>query len=305
MTTYSPIFIREVTPQKILSPTSIHIAPFVINPYKGCPVGCLYCYTRSNKNLKKRNEKWGTFCDVKTGSPSLLIAELEGKDPTRILLGSTCECYNPLEVSYQLTRQLLQIIHEHGSSATILTRSPLIQRDRTLLGQMKDSHIYFTFNHISDHLIQKFQRITYAFSAQLLALKKLLQEGCAVTVYISPYFHQPFLIETLLKKIYETVPQRTKLSVAIEVYNFQAGNWPSLRPIMQRFAPHLFSHLQRIYQNEEEYEKALEELAILKKSWENDYSCSITVFAPPWKVFYSQMAPYEYEEPGNNQSRSK
>jgi len=77
--------------ERVLSHTQIKIADYVINPYRGCSVGCLYCYGRENKNIKK-NDLLNSL-GVKNNLVSVLERELTYKRPKRVLLGSITECF--------------------------------------------------------------------------------------------------------------------------------------------------------------------------------------------------------------------
>ena len=85
--------IKLIRTQKVLSLTQISLADYAINPYRGCSFGCLYCYSRENKNIKK--EAFFTRLDAKINAPEVLERELKYKRPKRVLLGSTTECFNP------------------------------------------------------------------------------------------------------------------------------------------------------------------------------------------------------------------
>ena len=137
--------IKEITIEKALSQTSINLADRVINPYRGCAFGCLYCYAARTKNMKKLAAPWGSFVDIKTNLPALLEKELLlDQNIKTILLGSTTDPYQPIEEKYELSKQILEIIKHHKKEVVILTRSPLIERDIELLKQINHK-IFFTF----------------------------------------------------------------------------------------------------------------------------------------------------------------
>lgn len=104
------IEINEIKAQRILNPTSIDLGEYVINPFKGCEFGCIYCYVRGNKTIKKDPRKWGEFIDIRINAPELLKKELKLKKVKRVLLGSTTECFQPADFKYKLMEQILNIL---------------------------------------------------------------------------------------------------------------------------------------------------------------------------------------------------
>ena len=122
---------------RILSPTQISIADYTINPYRGCPFGCVYCYAQENKSIKKRSQKWGSFIDVKINAIDLLKKEVKNKKIRRVLLGSTVECYPPQEEKFCITQKIINFLNGHDIAVTILTKCSLLERDLDLISKFK------------------------------------------------------------------------------------------------------------------------------------------------------------------------
>ncbi len=79
----------------------------------------------------------------------MLEKELAIKKPRTVLLGSTTECFQPVEKEFQLTRKLLEILNKNKVSYVILTRSPCIADYISLLNQGFCRKIYFTVNNFN------------------------------------------------------------------------------------------------------------------------------------------------------------
>ncbi|MCF6156844.1 MAG: radical SAM protein [Candidatus Brocadia sp.] len=178
--------IKEVTISRILNPTSIDLGEYVINPYMGCEFSCHYCYVRSNKVVRKREKPWGTYVDVRKNSPDLLEKEVLEKKPNVVLLGSTTECFQPIEKKYQLTGKLLEILNRYKVSYVILTRSPYIVDYIPLLNQGFCKRIYFTVNNFSHALKKVLEPKSPSFPSRSTAVRILLDEGISVIPYYSP-----------------------------------------------------------------------------------------------------------------------
>ncbi|MDD5070786.1 MAG: hypothetical protein PHV17_08670, partial [Candidatus Omnitrophica bacterium] len=159
--------IKLIKTEKVLSKTQITLSDYVINPYRGCEFGCLYCYGQSNKNINKNS--FATQIGIKVNSPQILEKELRYKRPKRVLLGSTTECFQYIEEKYRITEQIIRILNKNNVAYTILTKSPLITKYLPIISENKENKIYFTFNFSSDKLIQAFEKKTSSLKERLRA----------------------------------------------------------------------------------------------------------------------------------------
>ena len=66
--------IKTITTHKVLSPTQMSLAPYAINPYRGCEFQCSYCYAQFADSFK--NNELG----VKIDAPDLLEKKLRTRN---------------------------------------------------------------------------------------------------------------------------------------------------------------------------------------------------------------------------------
>lgn len=180
------ITIREIDCQRILSPSRIPLGEAVINPYRGCAWGCQYCYVRKNKQVLKRGEAWGTYVDVKVNARQMLIRQLSIERPNRIVLGSTTEVYQPLEETYRLTRSIIELLNEKRIPVTIMTRSPGIVRDSSLLAQNPDPVVYFTVTPLDESVRPCLEGAAPPNRERQKAIETLIAHNILVHVYLNP-----------------------------------------------------------------------------------------------------------------------
>ena len=148
----------------ILRPTGINLAPYVINPYQGCQMGCCFCYSQFSKAAKKEPMPWGSYVKVKLNAAEILERELRNIRPESVLLGSTTECFQPVERKYGLTRAIIRILNQRRIKYVIMSRSMLLGEYIDDLDRQLCSGVYFTVDVMPERIKQKFE--PYAVSAE-------------------------------------------------------------------------------------------------------------------------------------------
>jgi DNA repair photolyase len=193
--------IRDIKTERGLSPSGLNMSDYVVNPYRGCAFGCLYCYAKKNKVAERTAEAWGEFVDVKTNLPDLVERDLRNKQPQRILIGSITDPYQPVELEYQLTRRVLESCVQHQVQVTILTRSPHIVRDLDLLHNIPGLRIYFTVNWPNEQQLRIFEKRSFNFADRLEAIRSLRSAGLEVVPNVSPLFPGLFDISVYFEQL--------------------------------------------------------------------------------------------------------
>jgi DNA repair photolyase len=182
----------EVTPiltKSALVRSRIPGVDYVINPYLGCAHGCRYCYAVFMRKYSHhhRTAAWGTFVEVKTNLPAVLLSELRRKKaPARALLASVCDPYQPVERRFRLTRRCLEILRDHGWGIDILTRSPLVTRDIDILSAAPSVTVGLSIPTDDDEVRKILEPQAPPIGARLSALQKLHEAGIHTWVFIAP-----------------------------------------------------------------------------------------------------------------------
>ncbi len=210
--------IREVKITRILNPTSIDLGEYVINPFKGCAFSCLYCYVRYNKVTLKDKRNWGDFVDIRSNAPELLEKELSLKKPQCVLLGSTTECFQPVEKKWFISRKIIEILNKHQVFYTILTRSPFILDVLPLLKEGFCRSIYFTINWFDEALKILLEPKSPPFQERISAIQVLLNENIKVIPYFAPLL--PFVCD--FREIFQQLEGAN--CIEFESLNFNLGN---------------------------------------------------------------------------------
>jgi DNA repair photolyase len=111
-----------------------------INPYRGCEHGCVYCYARPAHAYMGLSPglDFESKLFIKPNAAALLRAELStpGYVPRTIALGANTDPYQPIERTYRITRQILEVMLEFNHPVGIVTKSASIIRDLDLLKEL-------------------------------------------------------------------------------------------------------------------------------------------------------------------------
>jgi DNA repair photolyase len=130
----------HVTAKRILNrvPSGSRV-PFhwTINVYRGCSHACRYCFARPTHEYLGLDigADFDRKIVVKINAVERLRAELADPRWTgeAIAMGTNTDPYQRAEAKYRLTRGVLEALADHANPFSILTKSPLVTRDRDLL----------------------------------------------------------------------------------------------------------------------------------------------------------------------------
>ena len=148
-----------------------------MNLYRGCSHGCIYCDSRSdcyhieNFDIVKGKENM-----IQILENELSKKRLKGV----VCIGAMSDTYNPMEIKYQQTRGVLQLISKYGFGVSIDTKSDLILRDIDLLKEINSKNnviIKFTITTPDDNLSKRIEPNVCVSSKRLEAIKILNDNG--------------------------------------------------------------------------------------------------------------------------------
>lgn len=275
------IKINEIKTDRVLSPTSINLADYVINPYRGCAFGCDYCYTMNNKNMLSRKQEWGKFVDVKVNAVEVLKRELDTvtEKPNRVLLGSITEICQPVEQKYQLIRRILEILNKERIPCIILTKSIYIKDYMDLLTYSSDNIIYVTYN--NKNIKELFELNTPSYKQRLEIMNLILDHHIKLTVYISPYF--PYLSDykLLVKDLMSLKNQNFHLY--FESYNVKMGNWQKIKQKLNR---NMLESYRTLFSSQRHYEEYWDNLKKDILEYNKEFQYKIKFFIYPYDDYY-------------------
>lgn len=201
-------------PRSVLnSPAQTGMEYWSLNPYVGCEFGCSYCYARfAHRYVVERAHAAGRLTDaelaeyrgaegweafenrifVKESILAALDSDLKRffRDPSALVIGTATDPYQPAERRFRLTRAVLDRLAQYeGLSIGIITKSPLVVRDRDVLLRIQQRHtlqIHVSLISVDADLVHKLEARSPMPHARLGALKKLTDAGINAGLIVAP-----------------------------------------------------------------------------------------------------------------------
>jgi DNA repair photolyase len=132
---------QEVTCRSALNRVKGMPFDWTLNPYRGCTHGCHYCYARRyhvEQFELNADDEFASVILVKKNFVEVLSRELAkpGWAGEYIAVGTATDCYQPIEGHYKLTRGAIEALMRARNPIGIITKGPMIVRDRDLLVEM-------------------------------------------------------------------------------------------------------------------------------------------------------------------------
>src|ERR1700741_4230828 len=131
---------QEITCRSALNPVKGMPFHWTLNPYRGCTHGCHYCFARRYHKQFEMNsgDEFASVILVKTNLVEVLTRELDRPSWTRdhVAVGTATDPYQPIEGRYRLTRSSLEMLARGRTPAGIVTKGPMVVRDRDVLADL-------------------------------------------------------------------------------------------------------------------------------------------------------------------------
>jgi DNA repair photolyase len=164
-----------------------------INPYRGCEVGCAYCYSRPFHEYLgfSAGLDFETRILVKTKAPDLLRQALSSRswEPQVIALSGATDPYQPAERRLRITRACLEVLAEFRNPVAVITKRHLVTRDIDLLADLARHGAAAVMLSVTT-LRNDVQRVMEPRGAtperRLDAIRRLSEAGIPVGVMVAP-----------------------------------------------------------------------------------------------------------------------
>jgi DNA repair photolyase len=200
----------EERAKSILTHNASPDIPFSVslNPYRGCEHGCIYCFARPTHAYLGLSPglDFESRIYAKVNAPELLARELSKKNyvPEPIALGVNTDAWQPVERDLQLTRRVIEVLHERNHPFAAITKSSLIERELDLLVPMAERGqvmAAITITTLDADIARTLEPRAATPSRRLRTIRTLSEAGVPVGVSIAPII--PFVTEPDMERVLE------------------------------------------------------------------------------------------------------
>lgn len=237
--------IAKIRAKNILSRSKIGSGGYAINPYVGCPHGCIYCYAEFMRSATGHEEAWGKFLDVKDFDTASLVKFAASHGGERVFMSSVTDCYNPYEAQFGATHKVLETLAGSDINLQILTKSSLVMRDIDLLQTMPNVRVGVSLSVIDESLRRILEPRASPVAARIAAVKKLRTTGVKTYIFVAPIFPQITPVFDIISHYGDAADEiwfdRLNLypNFRDKILAFIGRNFPALLPLYKKI--YLFS----------------------------------------------------------------
>ena len=239
---------REILCKSALNKTGILGYEYCLNPYVGCAHGCIYCYASFMCRFTGHQEKWGEFLDVKVNFPEVLAKQLRSRRKRtvgKVLLATVTDAYQPAEARYKITQASLEVLAEYQLlEVHILTKSALVQRDISILRQLRACEVGFTITTLERNIARVFEPYASPPQLRLAAARQLMKAGIPVWVFIAPLLPGLSDTEEALTRLLHTLQETGIEDIMLDYLNPYPAVVQHLKNAYRHYFPEALSELK-------------------------------------------------------------
>ncbi|MBX3569070.1 MAG: PA0069 family radical SAM protein [Rhizobiaceae bacterium] len=164
-----------------------------INPYRGCEHGCVYCFARPTHAYMGLSPglDFESRLFAKPDAARLLDRELskDGYLPRTIAIGTNTDPYQPIEKTWRIMRELLEVLEARQHPVGIVTKSALVMRDVDILARMAEkglAKVAMSVTTMDRMLARTMEPRAATPTRRLEAMRALSEAGIPVSVMVAP-----------------------------------------------------------------------------------------------------------------------
>jgi DNA repair photolyase len=167
---------------------------WTVNPYRGCAMGCRYCYAAYTHEFLGVSvpEEFHSVVYVKTGAEEETARRLPGiaRRGQLVALGTATDPYQPGEAEARVTRRFLEVAAQvRGLRLGITTKGAVILRDIDLLRRIharSSLSVHVSLISLDPDLLRRLEPFAPPPLVRLEVMRRLAEAGLTVGLSVSP-----------------------------------------------------------------------------------------------------------------------
>ncbi len=216
---------------------------FTLNPYVGCEHACRYCYATYISRWRHRDTPWGTWVEVKINASKILEREIRRFREGTVFISTVCDAYQPVEETFQISRQCISILADSPLNLFLLTKSERVLRDTDVLSKSPRFQVAFSLALLDDEIARLFEPKASLPSLRLKTAKELKNRGIRTGILINPIL--PYFTENLLPQMVKEIEEANLDFISFDslhyIDSYVGGR---IRPIYERFGSSAVERLE-------------------------------------------------------------
>jgi DNA repair photolyase len=227
---------------------------WTLNPYRGCTHACHYCFARRYQTQFELgpDDEFSSVIFVKTNLVEVLKRELDHPSWVRenVAFGTATDPYQPIEGHYKLTRGALEALLAGKTSVGLITKGPMVVRDRDLLAEMSrtlGSTVYMSVPTVDEQAWSSLEPGTAHPLQRLRAVRQLRDAGVNAGVLMAPlvpgFSTRPEQLEATVK----AVADHGAAFVGANVMFLKEGTRDHFLGFIRREFPEMLEGFEKLY----------------------------------------------------------
>ena len=249
---------------------------WTLNPYRGCTHGCHYCFARKYQPHLELDagDQFASVIFIKTNFVEMLRRELDKPSWAKesIGFGTATDPYQPIEGTYKLSRGTLEALRDAASPVGIVTKGPMIVRDKDVLQDLSKRatcRVHISIPTVDEEAWEKLEPGVAHPNQRLRAVRELVDAGVDCGVLMAPivpgFSTQPAKIERTIKAIADA----GATSVGAMVMHLEGGTRDHFMTLLNREYPEMAAKYQQLYASKyvpKDYDKRVQEVVSLMRA---------------------------------------
>ena len=172
----------------------------MMNIYRGCNHGCIYCDSRSECYQGGRPSGDFGIVHAKENALYLMEQELQSRKKTTEMVigtGSMSDPYNTFEAETELTRGALCLFDKYKCGVFVITKSALAARDADLFSQIQTHspvNVGITVTTADSEICRKIEPTVSTSAERFKAIRKLADAEIFAGIHMNPIL--PFITDS-------------------------------------------------------------------------------------------------------------
>ena len=246
---------QEVVCRSALNPVRGMPFNWTLNTYRGCTHGCHYCFARRYHTQFEMNagDEFASVILVKRNIVEVLRRELDRPSWTRelVAVGTATDPYQPIEGHYRLTRACLSILAAACTPIGLVTKGPMIVRDRDVLldvARASSATVYMSVPTVDEDAWRTLEPGTAHPMQRLRAVRELVDAGIKAGVLMAPIVPGFSSSRAKLERTVKAIADCGARFVGCNVMYLQDGTRSHFMDFLEREFPSMRPRYERLYE---------------------------------------------------------